>query len=112
MLTAFCDATIFTGDAAVEGHALLVKDGKILDIVGNRKIPAEAKRTSCRDHYLAPGFIDAQVNGGGNVLFNNSPTLESARTIAQAHRKFATTGLLLTCISDTPEITQKAIAAM
>jgi len=111
MLTALTDATIFTGEAFVETHALLIEDGKILDIAGNRKIPADAKKISYAGKILAPGFIDAQVNGGGNVLFNNTPTVEACLAIAAAHRQFGTTRLLPTCISDRPEVMQKAVAA-
>jgi len=110
-LTALIDATIFTGEAFVEGHALLIKDGKILDIAGNRKIPAEAEKISYANKILSPGFIDAQVNGGGNVMFNNTPTEEACLAIAAAHRRKGTTGLLPTCITDKPEITQKAVVA-
>ena len=109
-LIALCDATILTGEAAVEGHALLLLDGQILDI--NRRVPADAQRVSCADLLLAPGLIDVQVNGGGNVLFNNMPTTDAALAIAAAHRATGTTGLLPTVITDTPEITQRAIAAI
>ena len=44
-----------------------------------------------------------QVNGGGDVLFNDMPTAEGIRAIAAAHRKFGTTALLPTLISDTPD---------
>ena len=30
---------------------------------------------------LLPGFVDTQVNGGGGVLFNDEPTVETIRTI-------------------------------
>ena len=110
-LTALTDATIFTGEAFVEGHAVADQGWQILDIVGNRKIPADAQATSCADKILAPGFIDAQVNGGGNVLLNNTPTAEACLAIAAAHRHKGTTRLLPTCITDKPDITQIAGAA-
>jgi N-acetylglucosamine-6-phosphate deacetylase len=53
--------------------------------------------------WLAPGFIDLQVNGGGDVLFNDQPTSEGVCAIAAAHRKFGTTGLLPTLITDSHE---------
>jgi N-acetylglucosamine-6-phosphate deacetylase len=111
-LTAFCDATIFTGESLTEGHALLAQNGRITDIVAMKRIPADAARIDCADKVLAPGFIDAQVNGGGNLLYNNAPTAETACAIAAAHAKYGTTRLLLTCISDTPQVTRQAIAAL
>ena len=62
--------------------------------------------------WLAPGFIDVQVNGGGDVLFNDAPTTENIRKIAAAHRRFGTTALLPTLISDSPEKMKSALAAV
>ena len=53
-----------------------------------------------------------QVNGGGDVLFNDCPTAETISSIAAAHRKFGTTGFLPTLITDAPEKTASAIAAV
>ena len=61
---------------------------------------------------LAPGFIDAQVNGGGGILFNDSPDAESIRAIGAAHRRFGTTGFLPTLISDDLDAIARAIAAV
>lgn len=60
---------------------------------------------------LLPGFIDIQVNGGGGVLFNNACTPQALATIAAAHRRYGTTGMLPTLISDTAEVMAEAIAA-
>ena len=50
--------------------------------VPTRYLPANSR--------LTPGFIDLQVNGGGDVLFKNVPTPEAIATIAAAHRRFGT----------------------
>ena len=36
--------------------------------------------------WLAPGFIDVQVNGGGDVLFNDEPTVTAS---AQSPQRIA-----------------------
>jgi len=51
------------------------------------------------------------VNGGGDVLFNDQPTLEGICTIAAAHRKFGTTGLLPTFMTDSCEKARLALHA-
>lgn len=61
---------------------------------------------------LIPGFIDLQVNGGGGVLFNSAPSVDTLRTIAAAHRQFGTTSLLPTLISDSFDVMRRAIAAV
>ena len=61
--------------------------------------------------YLVPGFIDTQVNGGGGVLFNDVPTVDGIRAIAEAHRPFGTTGLLPTLISDELDVIRRGLEA-
>ena len=53
---------------------------------------------------LAPGFVDWQVNGGGGHLFNDAPTPETIRAIVAAHRRFGTTALAPTVITDAPAV--------
>lgn len=53
---------------------------------------------------LTPGFVDLQVNGGGDVLLNTSPTVAGMLAIAAAHRRFGTVGILPTVITDAPEV--------
>jgi len=109
--TALCNARVLTPDGFVEGLAVLMQDGRIADLVADDAIPAEAVRHDLRGATLLPGFIDAQVNGGGGALFNNDTSVEAIRTIARAHRRFGTTGLLPTLISDDAEVMARAIAA-
>jgi N-acetylglucosamine-6-phosphate deacetylase len=61
--------------------------------------------------WLLPGFIDAQVNGGGGVLFNNDTSVEAIAAIGRAHRRFGTTGFLPTLISDDAGVMARAVAA-
>ena len=61
--------------------------------------------------WLAPGFIDIQVNGGGDILLNDDPTPEAMDAIARAHRKYGTTSLLPTLITDTREKMRAALDA-
>ena len=109
--TALCNARVLTPDGFVEGLAVLMQDGRIADLVADDAIPSEAARHDVHGATLLPGFIDAQVNGGGGALFNNDTSVEAIRTIAQAHRRFGTTGLLPTLISDDAEVMARAIAA-
>ena len=109
--TALCNARVLTPDGFVEGLAVLMQDGLIVDLVAVEALPADAVRRDLQGAALVPGFIDAQVNGGGGVLFNNATTIDAIRTIAEAHRRFGTTGLLPTLISDDAEVMARAVAA-
>jgi N-acetylglucosamine-6-phosphate deacetylase len=109
--TALCNARVLTPDGFVDGLAVLMQDGLIVDLVADGALPAGAVRHDLQGAALLPGFIDAQVNGGGGALFNNDTSVDAIRTIAQAHRRFGTTGLLPTLISDDADVMARAIAA-
>lgn len=109
---ALTDAIVFTGETFVEKQAVLVKDAQIVDLVPTGQIPDTFAPVSCANQILAPGFIDCQVNGGGNVLLNDQPTVEGVLAIAAAHRRTGTTRLIPTCISDKPEIMHAALLAV
>ncbi|SMH48171.1 N-acetylglucosamine-6-phosphate deacetylase [Azospirillum agricola] len=102
---------LFTGDAILDGHGLLIGEGRILDLLPSGREPdAEILRLP-DEALLAPGFIDAQVNGAGGVLFNDRPTVEAALAIAAALRRSGTVGLLPTFITDDRARTEQAARA-
>ncbi|WP_225889779.1 N-acetylglucosamine-6-phosphate deacetylase [Indioceanicola profundi] len=112
MRHALAGARIFTGEEFLDGHAVLLEGGRILDLPPEGSLPPglPVERLPAGS-LLAPGFIDTQVNGGGGVLFNDSPTAEACLAIAAAHRRFGTTSLLPTFITDAPDRMAQAAAA-
>jgi N-acetylglucosamine-6-phosphate deacetylase len=104
---------LFTGEALLTDHAVVIEAHNVLDVVANASIPhGIAVARLADDLILAPGFIDVQVNGGGGVLFNDTPDLPTLRRIVQAHRRFGTTALLPTLITDTDEKRRQAVATV
>ncbi len=100
MPIALHNGRVLRGEALVEKQCVLLEGGRILDILPESDPSARgATRVDLRGNLLLPGFIDSQVNGGGGVLFNDSPTVEAIRQIGHAHRRFGTTGFLPTLIS-------------
>lgn len=97
-------ATALFDGAAVHRDAAVVIGGDTIEAV----VPAAEIPTGMpvqilpEGAWLAPGFIDLQVNGGGDTLFNEAPTPDAVAAIAAAHRRYGTTGLLPTLITDTP----------
>src|SRR5688572_29933651 len=95
---------IFDGISVRQNAAVLIEGENIARIVHRAEVPRDTPVHALPEGaWLAPGFIDVQVNGGGDVLFNDSPTPEAVATITHAHRKFGTTGLLPTFITDAAE---------
>ena len=101
---------VFDGTQLLEGRAVIIDGASITAIVPDGDVPAGTRSRRVQG-LLAPGFIDVQVNGGGGVLFNATPTVEGIAEIGAAHRRYGTTGYLTTLITDTRANMAKAIAA-
>jgi N-acetylglucosamine-6-phosphate deacetylase len=113
ILFAIAAAHLFDGVTVHEGAAALIEGARIAGVVPRAEIPKTAVLCELPDGtWIAPGFIDIQVNGGGDVLLNDAPTPDIVRKILAAHRNFGTTALLPTLISDTPEKMQAAITTI
>jgi N-acetylglucosamine-6-phosphate deacetylase len=113
MKTVLRNARILAGDEFRDDLAVVIESGRITALVSDAApmLGQADEQVDLGGGWLLPGFIDAQVNGGGGVLFNNSPDVATLRTLAQAHRRFGTTGLLPTLISDDVQVMRAAIAA-
>jgi len=110
-LQALLPRRVLTANGFESERAVLLDEGTIVRVVPLAGCPAGAcKRVLEGD--LLPGFIDLQVNGGGGVLFNDAPSVAGVAAIAEAHRRFGTTGLLPTLISDDLEVVARAIHAV
>lgn len=109
---AFHNGPIAGLDGWVLGTVLLVSDGVIIGFVDMADVPADATKINLDADELVAGFIDIQVNGGGGVLFNDDPSVESIQAIGAAHAKFGTTGFLPTLISDSLDVVKAAIVAV
>jgi N-acetylglucosamine-6-phosphate deacetylase len=112
------DVHAILADRTFDGHgwrteaAVLIRDGRIANLGRWSEVPDDWPQTRLPPGvFVAPGFIDLQVNGGGGVLLNDQPTVDGMRAIAQAHRRFGTTACLPTLITDTREQMHTAIAA-
>ena len=113
MLRAFLNGRVL-GDHGIEtGLVVLVEGERIVDVVAaDDARVAQAQPHDLGGRLLLPGFIDTQVNGGGGVLFNDAPDVDSLRRIAAAHARYGSTGLLPTLISDDLDTMRRAVAAV
>ena len=111
MLQVFYGARLFDGVSLHEDRALVVEDGEVRAIVDVSERPRGGEQRDLGGGVLTPGFIDWQVNGGGGVLFNATPTADAIGAIAAAHRREGTTAILPTVITDAPEVLAAALPA-
>ena len=109
--TLYLGADVFDGEGLAPG-GLLVEDGRIAAVLRPEEPARGAAVVDLGGGLVAPGFVDIQVNGGGGVMFNDAPEVATLRRMADAHARLGTLTILPTLITDTPEVTRAAIAAV
>ena len=105
-------AAVFDGERFLPDHCVIIDGETVAQVLPDTNCPPDLQRVELPGGTLAPGFIDLQVNGGGDVLFNNKPCRETLDTMQVAHRATGTTSMLPTLLSDTIQCRQQAVAAV
>jgi len=111
MLNALINATIFSGEAKLEGKSVLIENGVIQAVVDTAAVPAEANTIDLSGQNIAPGLIDLQIYGSGGKLFGGTPTEEALAQMESDMFQQGCTGFLATVATNSPEIVEQAIAA-
>lgn len=104
----FCPKQLFDGQKFINNPVVHVENGIITAIEPYQRSSSITEL----DGLLAPGFIDIQVNGGGGLLFNNSPKLTTLQTMSYAHGQFGSTAIMPTLITDDIQIMSQAADAV
>ena len=89
---------LFDGAHVHPGTGLRLSGGVVAEV---GPPPANARRIAGT---VTPGYVDLQVNGGGGILLNQTPTADGMARIAAAHRTLGTVAILPTVITDAPDI--------
>jgi N-acetylglucosamine-6-phosphate deacetylase len=110
-LQVFFGARLFDGLAMREDCALVVEGGAVVAVAPTAERPRGGEQIDLSGGVLSPGLVDWQVNGGGGVLFNATPTAAAAAAIAAAHRRAGVTAIVPTVITDSPAVLAAALAA-
>jgi N-acetylglucosamine-6-phosphate deacetylase len=120
MTLALVNGRVLLDHGFVDNKVVLISDARIVALVDHEEWHrARSGNGSTGErvydlegHRLLPGFVDTQVNGGGGVLFNDDPSVDSIIEIGRAHRRFGTTGFLPTLISDDLHVVSDAVHAV
>jgi len=96
----FKNAKIITPMRVIDNGVLIVDEGKIFDLgPGDEiKIPKNARIVDVDGKYLAPGFIDIHLHGGGGADTMDA-TQEAMEKISVAHAKGGATSIVPTTTS-------------
>lgn len=92
------NGTLLTPYRMIWNGTLVIKDGRIAEITeGDVEVP-DAIELDAQGRYVAPGFIDLHVHGGGGHDFMDG-TLDAFLKVAQTHARFGTTSMVPTTLT-------------
>lgn len=103
------NGSVITGGEILQNKAVIVKNDKIVDLVDQCSLPHDIEKIDLGGNYLAPGFIDVQVNGAGGAFFGGAPTADGLGIMEKALLKEGTTGFLVTAATNKFEVYKQMI---
>jgi N-acetylglucosamine-6-phosphate deacetylase len=101
---------IVTPFKIIEGGCLVVKGNTIVEVSGKNIETEDATEIDAQGKYIAPGFIDIHVHGGGGHDFMDA-TETAFLKIAETHAQHGTTSMLPTTLTGTKEGLLQTLAA-
>ena len=96
MKTMYYNAKLLTPEASGKS-ALLTENGKILAL-GDRFDVPDAEKVDCGGRYLAPGFADIHVHGGGGYSAMSDDPADIA-AMCRAHLRYGVTSIVPTALA-------------
>ena len=105
------NATAILPDRLLPEARIVIKSGRIAEIGrARRRVPAGARVIDAGGGYVAPGYVDIHVHGGGGADFMDG-TVEAVRTVCRTHARHGTTTIFPTGTTGAPEEIEAMIAA-
>ena len=95
---ALTNGRIILPDRIVEGQALLIEAGRVVDLAEPDALGAEVETFDVGGQYIAPGLIDIHIHGAMGHIFNES-TAEAFTAITQEVARHGITSLLATTMT-------------
>jgi N-acetylglucosamine-6-phosphate deacetylase len=93
---------IITPFKIIKGGTILITNGKITAVSEHHIDAPGAIEIDARGKYIAPGFIDIHIHGGGGHDFMDN-TVEAFLAIADIHAKHGTTAMFPTTLTSSKE---------
>ena len=106
----FLNGTLVTDSGEIPNGLLIARDGRI-EYAGRRdgvELPPQAERIDADGRYIAPGFVDIHVHGGGGSDFMDATDTD----IDQAIRYHLTHGTTALCPTTATAPLNEILAAL
>ncbi|WP_254562433.1 N-acetylglucosamine-6-phosphate deacetylase [Dyadobacter diqingensis] len=101
-LTKIFNGKILTPHRIISGGCVIIENGIIREVSEkNIEVPG-ATEIDAHGKYIAPGFIDLHIHGGGGADFMDG-TEEAFLTIAEIHARYGTTAMVPTTLTSEKE---------
>src|SRR5438132_11755542 len=97
------NAVLIDGEGVAGGKVVIVRGDRIEAVLPEQAADPDVEAIDLQNAYLAPGFIDLQLNGCGGVLFNDAITVETIEVMHRTNLRSGTTGFLPTLITTSEE---------
>lgn len=111
-MKAIVNGELFIGNKFYTGKVLIINGERIVDIISKDELEStygNIETIDAENAYVAPGFIDLQINGCGGVLFNDDISLNTLDTMHKTNLKYGCTSFTPTLITTGDENIKKAI---
>ncbi|MBK0380382.1 N-acetylglucosamine-6-phosphate deacetylase [Mucilaginibacter segetis] len=111
MLTVLHNLRLITNEKILTGKAILITGDKIIAVVSDSDISADAVKHDLNGAYVAPGFIDLQIYGSGGKLFAGKPEVAALQRMEDDLLAQGTTGFFATIGTNSNDIVEAGIEA-
>lgn len=101
-LTKIFNGKILTPHRIISNGCVIIENGIIREVSEKNIEVPEAKEVDAHGKYIAPGFIDLHIHGGGGADFMDG-TEEAFLTIAETHAQYGTTAMVPTTLTSEKE---------
>ena len=111
MKTALHNFRLIADGAITSGKAVIIENGKIIDVIADTQMPQEIKKIDLNQNFLAPGLIDLQVYGSGGKLLGSKYQEEALARMEADFLTQGTTGFFATIGTNSNALFEKVIVA-
>ena len=101
-LTKIFNGKILTPHRIIQGGCIIIENGIILEVSERNIEVTEATEIDAHGKYIAPGFIDLTIHGGGGCDFMDGSE-EAFLTIDETHARYGTTSMVPTTLTSEKE---------